>query len=96
MMYEYIPRYTWTPEEIAQVRETYGEADTPEALELWGADDWEEWHHIVPKGELTEALFEGRDRLRIKRARLRAGAEMGFGVGEAAIMGVRAMMAEHE
>ena len=88
---DWSPRSTWTPAEIAQVRETFGAADTPEALDLFAPDDWQEWRERVPDGELVGVLRQERESLRRKAAHNRAAAEMGFSAEEAALFGTHAL-----
>lgn len=86
-------REHWTPEEIARVREMLGSENVPEALELFAPHDWEALYELE---YTSEQFLEELAYLRRKRARWRAAAEMGFSLGEAALMGARGMMIEHE
>jgi hypothetical protein len=83
--YSYAPRHTWTPEEIAQVWEAFGDADTPEALDLFAPDDWEDLYENMT----DEELGSERDKLREKAGRWRAGTEMGFSPEDISLFGAR-------
>lgn len=82
-------RRVWTLLELAQVRERFGPHDTPEALDLFAPNEWLTYYEEAT----DEDLRAERDGLRIKRARWRAGAEMGFSPGEVAMFGAVAKAA---
>jgi predicted negative regulator of RcsB-dependent stress response len=90
--YHYAPRGIWTLEEIAQVRQTFGDAEASEALDLFAPDDWQ----VLYENMAGEDLVSERDRLQAKTEHYRAAEAMGIGDKEAAIMRVRAMMVAHE
>lgn len=89
-------RSAWTPDEVAQVIDVFGAPDTPETLDLFCPDDWEDMHEVVPEDELVALLFSERASLRRKAARWHAATEMGLSGEDAALFGARALWIIHE
>ncbi len=81
------PRCDWTLEEVAQVRETFGAAAAPAALDLFAPDDWEELYENMTKEELVSELKRLRRKV-VRGQRWDSAEQMGICFDDAYLLGI--------